>query len=133
MLGQLCCSLDVTFTRVLEKLDLSVAWGVPTQGSTEVAVVFHVLGRRCQEFSLSPRFMIPFSSRIQFGFLCAVSLSQQVATHCEADPESEQQLPEKMQLSVVSGGCKCSLWKLFDVTDLTMNQEGKEKLALSTV
>lgn len=71
--------------------------------------------------------MIPFSSRIQFGFLCAVSLSQQVATHCGADPEGEQQLPEQMQLSVVSGGCKCSLWKLFDVTDLTMNQEGKEE------
>lgn len=47
--------MDVTFTRViLEKLDISVAWGVPMQGSAEVAVVFHVLGRRCQAFSLLP-------------------------------------------------------------------------------
>lgn len=72
-------------------------------------------------------FIIPFSSRRQFGFLCAASLSPRVATHCGADPEGERQLPEQMQLSVVSGGCKCSLWELFDVADPTLNQEEEEE------
>lgn len=78
-------------------------------------------------------FVIPFSGRIQFGLLSAVSLSPQVATHYRADPAGGWQFPEQMQLLVVSGGYKHSLWELFDAADPTLNQEGMEESVFSAI
>lgn len=81
MLGQWCCSWFVALAKViLERLNPSLAWGVPVQGGMKIAVIFHVLGRRHQEFTLSTwhvGFIIHFSSWTQFGLLCAGSLSRE--------------------------------------------------------
>lgn len=64
-----------------------MAWGVPVQGGTEVAVAFHVLGRRHQAFMLlAGRFLIPFPGRTQLGLLRAA------ASACEWQPLGEHTL-----------------------------------------
>lgn len=123
VLGWCCCIL----TRVIpQRMDPYVAWGVPVQVSMEVAVAFHVLGRRHQAFMLSAgRFIIPSPGSLG-SFVLQPQLVSATGEHtlrvsncCQA----------KCNCWWSWGGCKCSLWELFDIVDPTLNQEGKEETA----
>lgn len=109
-------------------------WGVPVQVSMEVAVAFHVLGRRHQAFMLSAgRFIIPSPGRTQSGFLCAATSAHEWQPTGEHTLRVRDSCQAKCNCWWSWGGCKSSLWELFGVVDPTLNQEGKEETAFSTL